>query len=302
MTRTRCTGPARAGSGAPTFRCSPTPLGTGTVLWVELLPKPGTDDLALIALDDQANLTASVWTGSEWTVPLLLDNQVNEVRSHKAFAAAWESSSGDLLVSWGFSTFVEETRYAVLTGLDGGGGAWITGQHNSTDALGAFQVLSADPASDMIVAGFGEGPLGDDIVVAVWTGDEWVHNAELTFYGESQTRAIDVGWIGDTGRAYVLYREAALGGTFNLALWDSRGWKIQPPVALPGVGSIVRTEARVLLGEDRLLFLMLDDGGGLFAIDYDGADWGVLNGGLPLATGLDPMRPTQPFSFDLRRL
>ena len=98
----------------------------GTTLWVQLVPRPNTDEIAMVALDEQMRVVASIWDGATetWTAPQLLGSEIVEIRDFRAFDAAWESLSGDLLVAWGFSVFAEQTRYATR---DGQTGAWTTG-------------------------------------------------------------------------------------------------------------------------------------------------------------------------------
>lgn len=274
-------------------------LATGTVLWTELVPRPGTNEIALVALDDQQMLIAAIWDGTRWTRQILLATQVNSLRDFKAFDAAWESLSGDLLVAWGHSQFSEETRYATLVRATD---TWTTGQFVSTDALGMFVVLASDPTSDRIAAIFGEGLKDDDVGVSNWTGTQWYDTAELSLAGHSQSRAMEVAWLGRTGLAFALYRDKALKGSFQWASLNPGGWKRQPEVALPGVGKMVQAETRIVPGTDRVMMLMLDENGSLWATECDGTTWVVKNGGAPLATGLDPANPGRSFDFDLRGL
>ncbi len=288
--RTRTDGAWSA--AAPAFA---PPLATGTLLWVELVPRTGSDEIALVVLDDEQKLCATVWDGAQWTLPLLLDDRVNALHDWKAFDAAWEAQSGDLLVSHGYNLFVEETRYATLKN-----GVWLTGQHNSTDALGLMVSLAADPTSDRIAAIYGEGDVDDDIGVSVWDGTQWVHTAEFALQGQPLSRAFEVAWLGTTGKAVAIYRDQSLTGSFQWALFTATGWKRQGEIAFPGVGKVVQAEARVLSGENRILLLLLDEAGSLFACAYDGTAWTLKNGGAPLATGLDPTTKGRSFDLDLR--
>lgn len=274
-------------------------LNTGTVLWTELVPRPGTDEIALVALDDQQRLTAALWDGTQWTRPLLLATQVNALRDFKAFDAAWESQSGDLLVAWGYSQFAEETRYATLTRTTG---TWTTGQFVSTDALGMSLALASDPTTDRIVAIFGEGNSDDDVGVSVWSGTAWNNTAEMTLFGQAQSRAMEVGWLGTKGLAFAVYRDQAQTGAFQWALLNSGGWRRQTEVTLPGVGKLVQAETRIVPGTERVMMLLLDDTGALWAIEHDGSAWVLRNNDAPLATGLDPANPGRAFDFDLRAL
>jgi hypothetical protein len=272
-------------------------LNTGTVLWTELVPRPGSDELALVALDDQQRLAAAVWDGAQWTRPIVLATQVNSLRDFKAFDAAWESLSGDLLVAWGYSPFVEETRYATLTRATD---TWTTGQFVSTDALGKFLALASDPTSDRIIGVFGEGTSDDDVGVSVWGGASWHDTFEPTLTGLSQSRAMEVGWLGTSGLGFAVYRDQAQTGAFQWMLLNGGGWRRQPEVFLPGVGKLVRAEARIVPGTSTVMLMMLDDAGKLWEVEHHGQAWQLGNGGAPLATGLDSTNPGRAFDFDLR--
>jgi hypothetical protein len=281
-------------SAAPVFAPA---LATGTVLWTELVPRPDSNEVALVALDEAQNLIAAIWDGAQWTRPLRLATQVNSVRDFRAFDAAWESLSGDLLVAWGYSQFAEETRFATLTRTTD---TWTTGQFVSTDALGKTLALASDPTSDRIVAVFGEGADDDDVGVSVWNGASWFHTAEMTLTGIAESRAMEVGWLGTSGLGFVLYRDQAQTGAFQWARFNSGGWRRQAEVFLPGVGRMVQAEARRVPGTTRMMLALLDDVGSVWAIEHDGVDWVLANGGAPLATGLDPANPGRAFDFDLR--
>ena len=273
-------------------------VGTGRLLWTDLIRQEGTDRIALLGLTDTPNLVAAIWDGDGWISETFLDNEVNEILGYQAFDAAWEGLSSDLLVSYGYTTGIEETRFATWTSSTE---TWLTGQLNSTDAVGALTRLAADPLSDKIVAIHGEGTFDDDIVVTVWDGDIWSDTLEVAPDGVFGTRAMDVGWVGDTGVAFAVWRDEALTGTFNFARLDPLGWKVLPEVDLPVLGSIVEMEIVTLPGESVARVALLDDMGGLYGVEFDGTDWTLQNDEMPIATGLDPTLDTRAFSIDYRR-
>ena len=286
---------------APVF--SPA-LGTGTVLWVELVRQPGTDRIALVTLDDAQNLTAAIWDGDAWTNQVLLATQVVETREFQAFDAAWETLSGELLVVWGFSIFAEQARFATLDPAAPGGGTWQFGLHPSSEAIGAQVELASDPTSDRIAAAFGEGDMDDDVTVAIWDGTTFVHTAEVALQGVFGQHSIDVGWVGETGHAFVLWRDQGQGGDFMTARFRD-SWRIEAEKALPGVGACIQTEIRGVPGTNTAEVVLLDAAGSLFSceVSWGGTwtDWRLRNGGLPIDSGLDMMRRTKSFAFDLRR-
>lgn len=272
------------------------PFGTGKILWLELVPYAGSNELALLVLDDERDLFLTGWSGNHWTPPLLLEDNTVYTSGWRPFDAAWESSSGDLLITWGFNVYIEETRWAVFERRRG---AWRFGQHPSTDAIGAHIVLAADPTSDRIAAVMGEGDLDNDVIVSVWNGEDWVATAELTLAAPQATHAVDVAWMG--GNAFVVFRRQGHEGSFNCAIYRPTGWKIQPDVVLPGTARAVQVELGSVPGEDRLLGLLLDEQGQLFALRFEGVRFALMNGGLPLASGLDPLAPWRSFDLALRR-
>src|SRR6185503_1828972 len=103
--------------------------------------------------------------------------------------------------------FAEQTRWATL---EHASGRWITGQHPSSDAIGANIVFASDPISDRIVMAQSEGDSDNDVTVSIWTGSEWVDTAELTLSGPIENRLLEAVWIGRTGMACVIFRRVGL--------------------------------------------------------------------------------------------
>ena len=280
-----------------------TPPSAGTILWVDLVPRPGTDEIALITLDDTEVLSALIWDGSSWSdsgAPTVLDNQIAELRDSKAFDAAYESLSGDLLVGWGYQTVIEETRYATRPASSG---IWTISQQNSTDAVGAVYRLAADPASDNIVAGVGEGLVGADVAGMIWDGTQWSDVAgDLVLGGPTDQRDLAVGWIGTTGRAILLLDRDSTSGVLQWAEWEffiSGGWTNQGSASINGFGDLALAEFRDVPNADELLALFVDDTGQLYSATFDGSQWTV-DGSEALVTGLELSGATEPFDLSFR--
>ncbi len=271
-----------------------TPFGSGRILWMELVPRPYHDEIALVALTDVGTLFATVWTGATWSTPTLLEESTVHARGWRPFDVAWESLSGDLLVSWGFNVFIEETRWASFERAQG---AWRFGQHPSADAIGADVHLAPDPVSDRIAAVMGEADFDDDVIVSLWNGGEWIETAELTLVGAPASHALDATWIGTTGQALVTYKNLGSPGSFNYAILRPTGWRIQPEARLPGVGRAERIVLDPLQDQGEILGLVLDGSGKLFTVRYAQGAFFLMNGGQPLASELEPSLPGR--SFDL---
>ncbi len=286
------------GRWTPERPVSDDPLGSGKLLWVELVPRPDSDEIALVALTEEHQIVTSVLDQDVWSSPLVLEENAVFTPGWRPFAASWESLSGDLFVMWGFNVFIEETRWATR---DHASGTWTTGQHPSTDAVGAHIEMASDPTSDRIAVVLGEGDIDDDITVSVWGGEAWLdHTAELTLAAPWETHALEVGWVGDSGEAIVLFRREGHLGSFNYALFRPTGWRIQADVVLPGVGRAKKIIGHPVPGEDRLLFLVQDTGGDLFLVDYRDGAFHVVDGGIALAHH-DPGLTGIPFSLAVRR-
>lgn len=267
---------------------------TGRVRWVELVARGGSNELALVTLDDQRDLYVTLWNGETFGAPTLLEANTLFLPSWRPFSAAYETLSGDLLVAWGFSVFAEQTRWATL---EHASGRWITGQHPSSDAIGANIVFASDPVSDRIVMAQSEGNSDNDITVSIWTGSEWVDTAELTLSGPIENRLLEAVWIGRTGMACVVFRRFGLVGSFNAALLLPTGWRIQPDVRLPGVEKAAQVRLVSLPDDDQMVGLVLDFFGELHEFRFDGAAFSLLNGGEPLVTGFDPLAAGRPFDL-----
>jgi hypothetical protein len=276
----------RQESAAWTELAPPTPFQPGArVRWVELVRHARSDELALLALDDQRDLTVWLWDGAGFGTPRRLEANVLFRPGWRPFAAAYEGLSGDLLVAWGFSVFAEETRWATL---ERASGTWRTGQHPSSDAIGAQILLASDPTSDRISAAIGEGDVDDDVTVSIWNGADWIDTAELTLAGPQRSRLLENVWIGNSGVACVAFRRAGATGSFNVAFLQPTGWRIQPDVILTGVDKAAKVRLESLTGASRLAGAVLDHSGRLFELRFDGARFALGNGGQALASGLDP--------------
>jgi len=272
-------------------------LSPSTLLWVQLVPRAGTDEIALVTLDDQMRIIASVWDGESWSPAHLLGTEVVENRGFRAFDAAWESLSGDLLVAWGFDVFSEETRYATR---DGQSGAWTTGHFASTEAIAAHLRMASDPTSDRIIGIFGEGTFDDDITASIWNGEAWSDTIEFTLDGFSGSRSMQAAWLGDSGEAIAVYREGDLNGDLNYAIFDDGGWRVFPQIFLPGPGRILQAEILQRGDSDGVSILQLDQAGNLYEILYENETWSLGNDGAALATNLDTANPGRAFSMARR--
>lgn len=58
-----------------------TPPGTGVVLWVELVSRPGTDEIALTYVDSNNDLFGLIWDGAQWVAASIATLELNVKRN-----------------------------------------------------------------------------------------------------------------------------------------------------------------------------------------------------------------------------
>jgi len=72
---------------------------SGKAEWIRLVPKAGSDEIMMVMLDDEYDVTASVWDGDNWTNTLEVETDANSI-TDEGISAAYESTSGDAMVVW----------------------------------------------------------------------------------------------------------------------------------------------------------------------------------------------------------
>jgi hypothetical protein len=277
--------------------------GLGSVQWVELASRPGTDEVTLVYADSLLGLRAVVWDGSAWDTANVdtLETLVRTV-STKAFDVVHESESGDALVVWAgpLSTARFATRSA-------GSSSWTT--TSGISGLGVTPAVfdvAPDPASDRIaLAGLEDAAGGKEPKVAVWTGTAWSDVDRLeTGTNVSQGAlagdvGIAVGWVGSTGVAIAIYADDD-SGKIDWGRWTSAGgWAVQTDVAIAGKGTTESARIAVFPGQAKLLALLSDSNSDLFAATYDGTTWTITNGGAALVSDLSSIAGV-PFGAAIR--
>jgi len=282
--------------------------GTGTVLWVELASRPGSDEITLVYQDSNEELYAVVWDGSNWleaSTEFQFDtHNLHGNGDHRSFDVAYEQS-GDVLVAW-----MEDIDADGDTELD-----WATRSADSTVwSLDSHIILStsygydyvdlaADPGSDRIAFASVDTTGTEHLALAMWTGSAWSDTGEYdATFPHVETDGTGefwagVGWVGATGEAVVVYSDAD-SGVINWGNWtEAGGWTIQPDAAAPGVG-LLRSVQLEGYGASGLMSMFSDANGNLWGATYDGSNWTLTNGGNALETSLSDAK-TRPFSLSV---
>ncbi len=285
---------------------------TGTVLWVELAPRPGSDEIALAYADAENDLVALIWDGDQWvgestralTTELKHNPLTNQV-SNRAFDLAYTTISSDLMVAWGTSGTSDFT-YAVRRPVTG---QWYPESEHVASVINGeahFVDLSPDPGSNRIAGGFYD--LGDGterLGLGIWTGTEWTNTGEL----DSQMLDVNdtgtgdfpgaVDWISPGHVALATYPDNQL-GSLDWARWSELSpWQIGNDITFATKGFTESMQIAASGDHGRLLVVCSDNNLRLFAATYDGTNWQLSNLGAPLTTSVASVT-TVPFSLASR--
>jgi hypothetical protein len=165
---------------------------------VRLAAKPSSDEIMLLAVDYNADLRASIWSGSAWGSVTTPSTNVDSAYE-ESFAGAYENTSGDGLMVYG-NTGVSTPYYRTYTS-----GTW-SAQSSMTACSNTPQYIrmASKPGSDEIVCGILDN--NGRIRMYIWNGSSWASNLEITtsaFY--TDRRPFDVAYSPDGSKALVVY-------------------------------------------------------------------------------------------------
>lgn len=191
---------------------------SGAPRFLRLVPKPGSDEIMLVATTTDDKVGAMIWTGATWTDSVALDTGVNAGQREVA-DAAYEASTGRCLVVWGKDS-TTSPQYRIWSGS-----AWLTG--GAAPSVGAsprWIRLAADPASATILMGCLDAD--EDINVNAWSGSAWGATTEVeTAANTVNRRAFDLSFTSGGTSALLLW-----GATINTPryrLWNGSSWGAQ---------------------------------------------------------------------------
>jgi hypothetical protein len=283
---------------------------SGTVLWVELVARPGSDEIALLYADDNSALVAMVWSGSAWVTASattlatnLKENPTSHLVHQRAFDGAYETQTGDLVVAWG----VQGQAGFTSAFKPQGSSSWTSVANVALyTGLVEFVDLAGDPASDRIAGVFiDEGNGTERLGLAMWEGSGWVDTKE----GDSQIRDVNdqafgdfpagVAWVGTTSTAVCVYPDNET-GTLDWALWTaSAGWMLQADAPIPAKSYTESVALAAVPNQSAVMALVSDSNNKLHSALYSGGSWNVSNGGQPISGQLSSLA-SLPFSLDFQ--
>lgn len=291
----------------------------GSVQWIEVVPRPFSDQILVVWADGAGDVSASVWSGTAWwaepaaalTTTLANNNSNGDM---KAFDAAWEESGGDFVIVWGEEGARPEftTGTAVTTTTWGPANTDISGTWTRE---GTIMSIAAEPGGDrMVVAGHDTNQR--DLSQAAWNGQAWrdvVNDLNITMESlqgnESAQATVDTVWLkgGSQARGIVAF------GLDNASSIRYNSWNVgwtnnqvfDPSPAIAQQTNILFRRDPANAGEGLAIFSDLNLDLHAKKISFDGFNisWANADGGSVLETDLSAAGTyrTQNFDFDFER-
>ena len=271
-------------------------LNTGVPLWVELVERPDSNEIALAYVDTNATLAVLVWDGAIWTSGSATvlstnatKNAVSTLPHNRGFDLAYESTTDALVAAWG-EAGVAGFRWSRR---DPTSGTWSTAVTESLQNGAAEHLdLSADPSSNRVAIACYDLGGTERLGLAMWNGASWVQGVEI----DSQIRDVnhsarsdwpgEVAWVGTTGVAICIYPDNSPARIDWCRYTVGGGWTLQSPVGVSGKGFTESAVLREFQTQNTILAAFSDSYGKLWAARYDGSSWTVTNSASPLETTL----------------
>lgn len=288
-----------AGGGAPRYRFrangawsadAAVPTGTlvGTPVWIDLVRRPGTNEVTLGIATSAAELYVITWTGTQWNAATFqsLEGELNTI-DFQSFLFAYEGVSGDLLAIWGRdqpagAPFITPWRVRPA-------GQNQFGVEQTVAATpSAAMAFANEPGTDRIAFVWNEDTCGasacDDFFGAIWNGTAFVNvtiiDGDIGSGWKARVGTKPVGVTWRSGEAIAVYTSTNP-STTNLrwVRWTgAAGWSsVQTATMSPGIGE----PTVFFLGPStvpNVTALLVASTTGIYARVYDGLAW--QNGGL----------------------
>lgn len=207
---------------------STVPPGNGDAKFCKLVPKPASNEIMLLVLDNNRDLSALVWNGSSFDNAVLLDSDA-AFTGCECMDAAYEGQSGRCIVAWARNG-TTVPKYRIWNGT-----AWLAeGSLPDVGGNTRWMRLAADPASDKLIAMTLDGVA--DINLIVWSGSAWGSTLEVqTSNPDTNRRGFDVAFEPNGTRALALYGRSAQSNVYYRT-YDGANWSAEqtgPDISQP---------------------------------------------------------------------
>ena len=237
--------------------------GAGDIGWVRLAADPNSDEMVLVTLDDERDIRAQVWDGSNWGNPIIVTDE-SRAYGYQCYDVVYDQT-GNAMVVWadmGTST----VRSRVWNGT-----AWgaVGDIYAFTDSVYWIK-LAADPNSNnMLMGALDEDK---DVRVTVWNGTVWSSNIlieENTY--ENNKRIMDVSFEQSSGRGLVVWGDST--PTPKYRIWNG-SWGPECSASNLGGTGYTRWVQLTPDPDSDEMFLMTSDGNSDINIQkWDGSSW-----------------------------
>ena len=285
-----------------------TPItSSGNIVWIELVPRPGTDELALASIDDNEDLWVGIWDGDAWdnaSVELLFadvkPNPVNGVVQNPVVDMAYEAG-GDLIVVWG-DNLAQGFKLAVKPpGLAAGIPIAV-----AAPGGGRVHAIDAEARAGSDEIAFITSDLGDGterLGAARWDGavvrvegevDPQINNVNDLAYGDFPAA---IAWIGDNPVAVYPDNQNA---TLDWAHFVGGNFAEGDDIAIAGKGRTESVLFQTLPDGNQAVGVLSGDGGELYVFSRVVDTWNIENAGQPLVDMLATSEG-MAFSMDVRQ-
>lgn len=260
---------------------------TADLRFVSLTPNPATDEILLLAGNDENHVFAAAWNGGGWgsVTTLVADG---ETATEEQFAVTYESQSGAALVVY-TEQDDDSPHYRVWDGTSWSADA----QMPSIGAGGRWLRLAADPASDEIL--FAAVDDSDDINVNVWNGSSWGSTLQVESDAFSHAeRRFDLAYEAGGGKALLVYHQAWMVNP-RYRTWDGSSWSSEQQGPLIwSWDRVIQLRTGTTAGE--VFVAESDFAGDLQMLRWDGSS---LSGPQELHTDLGGTESTERFMLAL---
>lgn len=224
---------------------------TDNVHYMTLYPRPKTNDIILIAVNELNDLYAAVWDGSSWGSVSTLETSTSTY-TEECYAVEYEQVTNRALLVY-CESGVSTPRYRTWSGS-----SWSSESSlPSTGAAPRWIRLAAKPNSNDIAMGAYDA--GQDINANVWNGSSWGTNFEAERYsGNSSRRQFDIAYEPSGARALLVYAER-YSSRCRYRTWNGSSWSSEKTG--PSLGNSPRVIAVVTGDSGSELFVVVSDTG-----------------------------------------
>lgn len=281
---------------------------TGVIVWVELVARPGTDEIAMVFADADQALWLAIWDSSgvnRDTVQQLSNtvkvNPLNLKVQNPVVDLAYEAS-GQLIAVWGEAG---QAGFRMATTEPGAPTNILAAPVLSPDG-GVVHALDITPragSDEMAIVACDLGDGQERVGAARWDGAASIPGGEL----DSQINDVNdaafgdfpctVAWVGT--EAVAIYPDDQE-DTIDWLGTTGGVWAAGTDVPVPGKGRTESVLIETLPDGDLAVAAVSDDNDDLYIVTRDASTWQLENDGNPLSRDLSTLDGL-PFTLDVRR-